>query len=97
MQTKLTGRTKTRPTTTPRDLRESAIAHYHQLLAADEMLSPVVFEKLRETMRTSRLLYGGRPISVSLRPHFLHRRQVEALTKAAESIRALSKRSQLLR
>lgn len=91
MKNKVAARAKV-PRTTHRDFRESAIAHYHKLLAADEMLSPAVFEKLREAMRTSRLLYGERPISVSLRPHFLQRKQVESLTRAAESIaRALEK------
>ena len=32
-------------------LRDRAIAAYHQLLAADEDLSPAVFEKLRSAMR----------------------------------------------
>ena len=53
-------------------LREEAISHFHDLLAADETLSPVVFEKLRTAMRKKRLLYGERPIGVALRPHLLH-------------------------
>ena len=32
-------------------LREKAIAEYHDLLAADETLTPRVFEKLRTAMR----------------------------------------------
>jgi glutathionylspermidine synthase len=91
MKNKVTARIKAR-TRPHRDFRESAIAHYHKLLAADEMLSPAVFEKLREAMRTSRLLYGERPIGVSLRPHFLQRRQMKGLTGAAEAVaRALEK------
>ncbi len=37
-------------------------------------------------MRRSRLLYGDRPIGVSLRPHLLHEKQFHALTHAAERI-----------
>ena len=42
-------------------LRERAIAEYHELLAADETLTPATFEKLRSAMRKKRLLYGDRP------------------------------------
>ena len=37
-------------------------------------------------MRANRLLYGDRPIGVALRPHLLERKQIEALTRAAEAI-----------
>ena len=69
-----------------RNFRNKAIAQYHELLAADKMLSPAVFERLRTGMRTNRLLYGDRPIGVALRPHLLERKQIEALTRAAEAI-----------
>ena len=67
-----------RHTTSAHALREKAISEFHDLLAADETLSPVVFEKLRSAMRKKRLLYGERPIGVALRPHFLERSQFEA-------------------
>jgi hypothetical protein len=67
-------------------MRERAIAHYHELLAADETLSPVLFEKLRSTMRLNRLLYDGRPLGVALRPHFHTRGQFDALARAAEQV-----------
>ena len=51
--------------------RDRAIAEYHELLAADETLTPATFEKLRSAMRKNRLLYGDRPIGVALRPHLL--------------------------
>ena len=41
-------------------VRERAIAEYHELLAADETLTPATFEKLRSAMREKRLLYGDR-------------------------------------
>jgi hypothetical protein len=67
-------------------LRERVIAEYHELLACDETLAPRVFERLHNAMRENRLTYGDRPISVSLRPHFLERAQFEVHTAAAELI-----------
>ncbi len=52
-----------RPTTNT--LRERAIAEYHELLAADETLTPATFEKLRSAMRKNRLVYGDRPIGIA--------------------------------
>jgi hypothetical protein len=73
-------------------LRNTAIAEYHELLAADKTLSPVVLEKLREAMRARRLTYGNRPIGVALRPHLLERKQFDALAAEAELIgRALER------
>ena len=67
-------------------MRERAIAEYHDLLLADEALSPAVFEKLRSGMRINRLLYGERPIGVALRPHFLDEKQFHTLTQTAQRI-----------
>src|SRR4029450_5092036 len=67
-------------------LRERVIAEYHDLLTSDKTLAPSVFEQLHSTMRTNRLVYGDRPISVALRPHFLERPQFETLRAAAELI-----------
>jgi glutathionylspermidine synthase len=67
-------------------LRETAIAEYHELLAADETLTRGTFEKLRSGMRKSRLLYGDRPIGIALRPHLLDQKQFRALTLSAERI-----------
>jgi hypothetical protein len=75
-----------RPTTSTHALREEAINHFHELLGADETLSPVVFEKLRSAMRKKRLLYGERPIGVALRPHLLHHKQFQRLSQAAERV-----------
>jgi hypothetical protein len=74
------------------NLRERAIADYHELLLGDETLAPRVFEKLHDAMRKNRLVYSDRPISVALRPHFLERTQFESHKAAAELIvRALEK------
>src|SRR5215470_8808079 len=67
-------------------LRERAIAEYHELLTADETLTPVTFEKLRRAMRKNRLVYGERPIGVALRPHFLHQKQFQRLSQTAERV-----------
>ena len=75
-----------RRTTSAHALREKAISEFHDLLAADETLTPPVFERLRSAMRKSRLLYGERPIGVALRPHLLHEKQFQALIHAAEQI-----------
>jgi hypothetical protein len=78
--------------TTATSLREQAIAHYHELLLSDQTLASRVFEKLHDTMRANRLVYGDRPISVALRPHLLERLQFEAHKTVAELIgRALEK------
>src|SRR4030095_4658920 len=66
--------------------RERAIAEYHELLAADETLTPTTFQKLRSAMRKNRLLYGDRPIGIALRPHLLDQKQFRALTFAAERV-----------
>ena len=73
-------------TTSTHALREKAISEFHDLLAADETLSPVVFEKLRNAMRKKRLLYGERPIGVALRPHLLHHEQFQRLSQAAQRV-----------
>jgi len=73
-------------TTNTASLRERAIAQYHDLLLADETLTPRVFEKLHNAMRANRLTYGDRPISVALRPHLLERSQFEVQKVMAELI-----------
>jgi hypothetical protein len=68
------------------NLRDKAIVEYHDLLAADETLTPATFEKLRIAMRKKRLLYGNRPIGIALRPHFLDQQQFRTLTLSAEGV-----------
>src|SRR5215471_10053546 len=68
------------------NLREKAIVEYHDLLAADETLTPATFEKLRIAMRKKRLLYGNRPIGIALRPHLLDQQQFRTLTVSAEGV-----------
>lgn len=60
-------------------MREKAIAEYHDLLAGDESLTAELFARLKSGMSVNRLLYGKRELGISLRPHFLTRRQYELL------------------
>ncbi len=69
-------------------LREEAIKEYHRLLAADSGISADVLQGLRDEMRRNRLFYGDRPLGVSLRPHFLERKQFDLLTERAELVAA---------
>lgn len=67
-------------------MREKAIAEYHDLLAGDESLTAELFARLKGGMNASRLLYGQREIGISLRPHFLTRRQYEQLIRQSQSL-----------
>ncbi len=67
-------------------MRAEAIAEYHRWLAADDRLDADFIARLKELMRANRLSYGNRVIGVSLRPHFLTRRQYDALTHASETV-----------
>ena len=68
------------------NLRERAIAEYHELLAADPCLTPELFSRLRAAMRSCKLLYGEQPVGISLRPHFLAQKQYEALSHASDTL-----------
>jgi hypothetical protein len=63
-----------------------AIATYHRLLAEDESLGRELFTHLRNEMCSRHLAYGGRPLGVSLRPHFLTRSQYDRLVKFSETL-----------
>ncbi len=67
-------------------MRERAIAEFHELLASDESLGAGLFARMREAMRARRLLYGGREVGVSLRPHLLDASQYARLVHASETL-----------
>ena len=67
-------------------MREQAIAEYHEFLGADERVCADLFEEMREAMREERLLYGGRTVGVSLRPHLLDAAQYARLVYASETL-----------
>src|SRR5215510_928987 len=60
-------------------MRERAIIEYHELLMNDTSLTAEFFARLKSRMSGARLLYGQRELGISLRPHFLARRQYELL------------------
>jgi hypothetical protein len=65
-------------------MREKAIAEYHDLLAGDDSLTAELFARLKGGMSARRLLYGQRELGISLRPHFLARRQYERLVRQSQ-------------
>src|SRR3712207_4603908 len=67
-------------------MREKAIAEYHELLAADESLTPELFARLRAGMAAAHLLHGERPLGVSLRPHLLTRAQYDLIARSSEAL-----------
>ncbi|MCA1619502.1 MAG: glutathionylspermidine synthase family protein [Acidobacteria bacterium] len=67
-------------------MREQAIAEFHELLQSDEDLTAGLFARLRGAMRERRLVYGGREIGVSLRPHLLDAAQYARLVHASETL-----------
>ncbi|MCA1634259.1 MAG: circularly permuted type 2 ATP-grasp protein [Acidobacteria bacterium] len=67
-------------------MRAGAIAEYHELLAADESLTPEFFARLKDLMSARRMVYGDRHIGVALRPYLLTREQYDRLTFAAQTL-----------
>jgi hypothetical protein len=65
-------------------MREKLISEYHELLASDESLTAELFARLKGVMKAARLLYGERELGVSLRPHFLTRRQYDLLVARSQ-------------
>jgi hypothetical protein len=49
---------------------KEAVAHYHSLLE-DPALAAESFEMLRNGLERNKLIFGGRPLSPYLRPHFV--------------------------
>jgi hypothetical protein len=66
--------------------RQDVISAYHRLLAEDKGLNKEQLARLRQMMSANGLAYGGRPLGVSLRPHFLTRRQYARLVRFSETL-----------
>ena len=49
---------------------KEAVAHYHYLLE-DHDLAAASFQQLHEGLESNKLIFGGRPLSPYLRPHFI--------------------------
>jgi uncharacterized circularly permuted ATP-grasp superfamily protein len=65
---------------------DEAIARYHKLLESEQYRDLGWVEQLHHTMAARHLDLSGKPVSAFLRPHFLTRRQYEALEKGGESL-----------
>lgn len=61
-----------------------AVARYHKLLESEPFSVSDWVEEFQKKILAAGLKDGARPICPVLRPHFLSRRQFNALTKAAE-------------
>lgn len=66
-------------------LLSAAVAHYHELLA-DEELALDSFKALQEGLEHKRLIFGGRPLSPYLRPHFITEADWERVRSVCETI-----------
>lgn len=69
-------------------MREKVIAEYHDLLLSDDSLTAELFARLKSGMSAARLLYGKRELGISLRPHFLSRRQYDRLGRQSQILAA---------
>jgi hypothetical protein len=67
---------------------DEAVARYHKLLETDPYRDLGWVEQLHQAMTASQLVLGGKPVSAFLRPHFLTRRQYDAMAKGAEALAA---------
>jgi len=65
---------------------EEAVARYHKVLEAEPYKDLAWAQALAERMQAEHLTQGGRLICPFLRPHFITRRQYEALVRAAEAL-----------
>lgn len=64
---------------------KEAITHYHELLA-DPGLAGNSFAVLQEGLERSRLIFGGRPLSPYLRPHFVTASDWSNVRRSCETI-----------
>src|SRR5688572_22553763 len=64
---------------------KQAVEHYHELLQ-DADLAEASFRVLHEGLEHKKLIFGGRPLSPYLRPHFVTETDWERATNACETI-----------
>lgn len=64
---------------------KEAVAHYH-LLLEDTEIAAESFKMLHEGLEKNRLIFGGRPLSPYLRPHFVTAEDWERVKKTCETI-----------
>src|SRR5581483_5059972 len=63
-----------------------AVARYHKIIESDPYSDLSWAHELQENMRAQKLAVAGRPVSPTLRPHFITRRQYTNLAKVAECL-----------
>jgi hypothetical protein len=66
-----------------------AIARYHKLLDQDSYRDLTWAAELQEEMRKQHLTDSGRLLTPVLRPHFISRRQLDSLSRAAEHLASI--------
>jgi uncharacterized circularly permuted ATP-grasp superfamily protein len=66
-------------------LLQEAVAYYHELLANPD-LAEASFQMLQDGLERNKLIFGGRPLSPYLRPHFVTERDWEFTTRACETV-----------
>src|SRR5436190_4254139 len=64
---------------------QNAVAYYHQLLN-DESLAAESFRILHDGLEHNKLIFGGRPLSPYLRPHFITRSDWSRVKATCETI-----------
>ena len=64
---------------------KEAVTYYHQLLA-DENLAQQSFDFLHDGLEHRKLIFGGRPLSPYLRPHFITEAGWAQATRACETV-----------
>ena len=65
---------------------EEAVSRYHKLLDSPAYRDLAWAKSIQEKMAAHNLMPAGRPVCPVLRPHFVSRRQMAAMTKAAEAL-----------
>ena len=70
----------------PMTLLDDAVARYHKALESPALADLAWAKSIQEKMAANNLLPNGRPVCPVWRPHFLSRRQYEAMVKAAETL-----------
>lgn len=73
-----------------------AIARYHRLLEENGYRDLSWAEELQNRMRERGLVESGRPIAPILRPQFISRRQLDALTRVTHRLAAILDRMEVL-
>ena len=64
---------------------KQAVAYYHQLLE-DEQLAGASFRVLHDGLEHNKLIFGGRPLSPYLRPHFVTESDWRSATASCETV-----------